>query len=200
MANYLYDSMCRHIHTSWILLCLLCKPISSLWLQTHVYHHWDDIISVLQWVQYNACLIIFSTCMYLGSFAYILSLSFFGHVFIALIVVSYIFWFAFLLWYLLTKFSHNYTHEMLQNSWFIIVVYFVNAYHCTNFMTLHEILKCCNLPFPAFMTVLTDTHSQGIAKHWSHSSISIHGYLLISTKRSFLRNLYSYHAIYVGVI
>ena len=61
-------------------------------------------------------------------------------------------------------------------------------------------LKCCSLPFPAFMRVLMDTHSHGSAKHWLYSSLSIHGYLLISTKRSFFRNLYSYDAIYVGVI
>ena len=93
--------MWKHIHTFWILLCLLCKPVSSLWLQTHVYCHWDDIVSVLQWVPYIAYLIIFSTCMYLVPFAYILSLSFYGHVLITLIVVCYILCFAFLLWYLL---------------------------------------------------------------------------------------------------
>ena len=51
------------------------------------------------------------------------------------------------------------------NYLFIIVAYLVNAYHCTNFIILHEILKCYSLPFPAFMTVLTDTHSHGSAKH-----------------------------------
>ena len=53
--------------------------------------------------------------MYLVPFAYILSLSFFGPVFIGLIVVIYILCFAFLLLYLLTKFSLNYTHAMHQH-------------------------------------------------------------------------------------
>ena len=86
--------------------------------------------------------------MYLVPFAYILSLSFFGHVFIGLIVVSYILCFAFLLLYLLTKFSLNYTHQMHQL--FIIVEYFVNACHCTNFMILHEIFEVLQLTFSCF--------------------------------------------------
>ena len=45
-------------------------------------------------------------------------------------VIFYVLYFCW--WYLLTKFSCNSIHEMHQNSWFITVVYFVNAYHCTN--------------------------------------------------------------------
>ena len=92
MANYLYDSMCRHIHTSWILFCLLCKALSSLWLHTHVSLHWDNIISVLKWIQYIAYLIIFSTCMYFISFAYIWSLSFLGicSLVLLLLVIFYV--------------------------------------------------------------------------------------------------------------
>ena len=88
--------------------------------------------------------------MYLVLFAYILSLSFFGYVFIGLFVVSYILCFAFLLLYLLTKFSLNYTHEMDKHSLFIIMAYFVNAFHCTNFIILHEIFEVLQLTFSFF--------------------------------------------------
>ena len=88
--------------------------------------------------------------MYLVIFAYILSLSFFGYMFIGLVFVSYILYFAFLLLYLLTKFSLNYTHEMHQHELFIIVAYFVNAFHCTNVIILHEIFEVLQLTFSCF--------------------------------------------------
>ena len=85
-----------------------------------------------------------------SSFCIYLIFVIFGHVFIGLIVVSYILCFAFLLLYLLTKFSLNYTHEMHQHELFIIVAYFVNAYHCTNFIILHEIFGVLQLTFSCF--------------------------------------------------
>ena len=67
-----------------------------------------------------------------------------------LTVVSYISCFAFLLLYLLTKFSLNDTHEMHQHSLFIIVAYFVSAFHCTNFIILHEIFEVLQLTYSCF--------------------------------------------------
>ena len=75
---------------------------------------------------------------------------FLGMCLLGLIVVSYILCFAFVLWYLLTKFRLNYTYEMHQNSWFIIVVYLVNAYLWTNFLTLHDIFEVLQLTFSCF--------------------------------------------------
>ena len=71
----------------------------------------------------------------------------FGYVSIGLIVVSYISCFPFLLLYLLTKCSLNYTHEMHQ---LFIVTYFVNAFHCTNFIILHQIFQVIQLTFSFF--------------------------------------------------
>ena len=183
LANYLYGSMCRHIHTSLILLCPLCSQLSSLWLQTHVYLHWDDIISVLKWVQYIEYFMIFSTCMYLVPFAYILSLSFLGMCSLVLLmsVILYV--------------LHVCFDTFSQNLASIIHIQCININYFSLWYTLwmHVIvqislsfmrfLKCYSLPFPAFMTLFTDRHSHGSAKHWSYSSVSIHRYLLISTKR-----------------
>ena len=46
--------------------------------------------------------------------------------------------------------------------------------------------KYFNLPFPSFMTMLICTQWHGSKKHWWHNSVSLQGYLLTSTKRSFL--------------
>ena len=115
MANYLYDSMCRHMHTSSILLCPLCNHLSSLWLQTHMY--FIGTTSFLSWnrLQYIEYFIIFSTCMYLVPFAYILSLSFLGMCSLVLLLSVIFYVFAFLLLYFFTKFSLNYTHAMHQH-------------------------------------------------------------------------------------
>ena len=124
----------------------------------------------------------------------------FEYLFIGLIFISYMSCFPFLVLYLLIKFMLNDTHEMHQHQWFIIVVYFVHVFHCTNFIFLQEMFKCFSLPFPSFMTMLICTQSHGSAKHWWHNSASMHGYILTSTKRSFLGTLFSYDSKHLHVI
>ena len=60
--------------------------------------------------------------------------------------------------------------------------------------------QCFSSPFPAFIIISICTHSHGSAKHWWHSSQSIDGYMLTSTKISYLGSLCSYDEIDVSVI
>ena len=133
-------------------------------------------------------------------FEYMLYFSFLGYLFISLIVVSYLWCFLFLLLYLLTKFRLNYRNEINQHKWLIIVVYFVNTFHCTNFIFLHEIFEEFQLTFSFFHENVDGTHSHGSAKQWSHNSMFIHKYILTSTKRYFWGTLCSYDEIFVNVI
>ena len=133
-ANHLHDNMYTHISTSLILLFPHSYQLCSVSLQLHFPPHLDDFISGLKWVEYIEYFIIFSSCMYNVMFAYMLSLSFFWYLFIGLIFISYMSCFPVLVLYVLMKFILHYTHEMHQHQWFIIVVYFVHVFHCTNLM------------------------------------------------------------------
>ena len=109
----------------------------------------------------------------------------FWYLFISLIFISYMSCFPVLVLYILMKFMLNYTHEMHQHQWFIIVVYFVHVFHCTYFIFLQVIFQVFQLNFSFFHAMLISTQWHGSEKHWWHNSVSMHGYLLTSTKRSF---------------
>ena len=59
--------------------------------------------------------------------------------------------------------------------------------------------QCFSSSFPAFIIMSICTHSHDSAKHWLHSSLSIHGYMLASTKIEFLGSLCSSDEIDVSV-
>ena len=82
----------------------------------------------------------------------------------------------FLLLHLLEEFRLNYTNEINQHKWLIIVAYFLNTFHCTNLISL-RFLKCFSSPFPSFIKMLIGTHSHSTAKQWSNNSMSIDGYI-----------------------
>ena len=86
-ANHLYGNMCRHIHISSIPSCLYCHALSSLSFLSDINLHEDDILSVLQLVQYIEYFIIFSLCMYEVMFAYLSSSSFFSYLFICHLLI-----------------------------------------------------------------------------------------------------------------
>ena len=109
----------------------------------------------------------------------------FGYLFIGLIFISYMSCFAFLLLYLLIKFRLNYTHEMYQHQWFIIVAYFINVFHCTNFIFLQEIFQVFQLTFSYLMIMLIGTQSHGSEKQWWHNSVSIHGLCIFTSTEIF---------------
>ena len=89
MANHLYGSMCTHIHIPLILLCFYCHELS--FLSFHSDHlHEDEIISVLQLVQWMAYFIIFSFCIYDVIFACLLSLWFFVFVYLSFPSMEYV--------------------------------------------------------------------------------------------------------------
>ena len=137
--------------------------------------------------------------MHYVMFAYMLSLSFLVFVYWSLFL-SVICYVSIFFLYLLMKFMLNYTHEMHQNKWFIIVVYFVNVFYCANCISFNRFFKCFSLPFPSFMTMLIGIQSHGSEKHWWHNSMSMHGYILTSIKRSFLGTLFSYDSTHLSVI
>ena len=107
---------------------------------------------------------------------------FFLYLFICHLFVCNILFLPFLLLHFLTKFRLNYMHELHKHTLLIIVAYFVNTFYYTNFMFLHEIFKGFSSPFSAFIIMSICTHSHGSAKCWWHSAISIHMYVVTSTK------------------
>ena len=139
--------MYTHIHTSLMLLFPHSYQLCSVSLQLHFPPHLDDFISGLKLVAYIEYFKIFSSCMYDVMFAYMLSLSFFGICSLVLFFISYMSCFPVLVLYVLMTFMLNYTHEMHQHLLFIIVVYFVHIFHCTNFMFLQVIFQVIQLTF-----------------------------------------------------
>ena len=108
--------------------------------------------------------------------------------------------FPFLLQHFLRKFILNYTHELYTDTSFIIVSYFVNTFYCMHFLLFMRYFQCFSSPFSPVIIMSICTHSHGSAKHWWHSSPSIYGYMLTSTKISFVESLCSYDEIDVSVI
>ena len=57
-----------------------------------------------------------------------------------------------------------------------------------------------SLPFPVFIIISMCAHSHGSVKHWWHSSQSIDGYMVTSTKIWYLGSFCSFYEIAVSVI
>ena len=187
-ANHLHDNMYTHIHTSLILLFPHGYQLSSLPLQSHFPPYLDDFVSVLKWVQYIEYFIIFSSFMYYVMFAYMLSLSFLGicSLVLFLSVICHVFHFFFcIFWWNLGYIIHMKCININDSSlWYTLSMYFI-VQISFSFM---RFFKCFSLPFPSFMTMLIGTQSHGSEKQWWHNSVSMHGYILTSTKRSFFGN------------
>ena len=60
--------------------------------------------------------------------------------------------------------------------------------------------QCFSSPFPVFIIMSICAHSHGSVNHWWHSSQSINGYMVTSTKIWYLGSLCSFYAIHVSVI
>ena len=119
-----------------------------------------------------ACMNLFLHICYLNHF----------YLFICHLLVCTISFFSFLLLHFLAKFRLKYTHELHTHTLLIIVAYFVNTFYCTNLCSFMRFFQCFISPFPAFIIISICTHSHVNAKHWWHTSISIHRYILTSTK------------------
>ena len=138
--------------------------------------------------------------MYEVLFAYMLFSSVFC---ICLFVICFfvIFHFFYLyfciLWQKLGSIIHmNYIYIHYWLLWHILSTHFIVEILCS-FM---RYFQCFSSPFPAFIIMSICTHSHGSAKHWLHSSLSIHGYMLTSTKIEFLGSLCSSDEIELSVI
>ena len=186
--------MCTHIHISLILWCLYCYEISSLSFDSDHLHE-DEIVSVLQLVEWIVYFIISAFCMYEVMFAYLLSFSFFSYLFICYLLIWNISCFPYLLLHFFGK-HMNYTqiHHLLLCH--ILLTHFI----VHNFCSFMRYFQYFSSPFPAVIIMSICTHSHGSAKHWWHSSQPINGNMLTSTKISFVESLCSYDETDVSVI
>ena len=128
--------------------------------------------------------------MYGILFAYMVFSSIF-YLFICHLLFCNISFFLSLLLNFLTKFWLNYTHELYIHTLLIIVAYFINTFYCRILCCFMRYFQYFSSPFPAFIIMSICTYSHGSAKHWLHSSLSIHWYILTSTKVEFLGSLCS---------
>ena len=111
-------------------------------------------------------------------------LFFFVFVYLSSAFLSY-FIFSISTFAFLTQFWLNYTHELYIHTLLIIVAYFVNTFDVEILCSFMRYFQCFSSPFPAFIIMSICTHSHGSAKNWLHSSLSIHRYMLKSTKIEF---------------
>ena len=91
-------------------------------------------------------------------------------------------------------------HNLYTDISFIIVSYFVDIFYCTNVIFFKRYFQCFNSPFPVFIITSICVHSHGRVKHWWHSSQSIDGCMLTSTKIWYLGSFCISYEIDVHVI
>ena len=185
MATCAYTTIfLQFFGVSIVVNCLLCHL-------TLIISHEDEIIFVLQLVEWIVYFIISVCGMYEVMFAYLLSFSFF-HICLCHLLMGNISFFPLLFLHFLRKFRVNYLDELYTDISFIIVSYFVYTFYYTHVLLFHEIFSVFQLTFFAVIIMSICTHSHGSAKHWWHSSWSIVWYMLTSTKISFVETLCSY--------
>ena len=178
-ANHLYGSMCTHVPNSLILWCLYCYELSLSFDSDHL--HEDEIVFVLQLVEWIAYFIIFFLYVWSYVCIFVIFLNF-SYLFVCHLLIWNISFFPFLLLHFLRKCRLNYTHELYTDTSFIIVSYFANTFYCTHFCSFMRYFQCFSSPFSAVIIMSICTHSHGSAKNWWHSLQSINGYMLTSTK------------------
>ena len=178
---------CAHIHISSNLWCLYCCELSFLLFDCD-HLHVDEIIFVLQLVEWIVYFIKSVCGMYELIFVYLLSFSFF-HICLYVIFLCSIFHFSHFFEYFLRKFWVSDLDDLYTDISFIIVSYFVYTYYYTHVLLFHEIFSVFQLTLFAVIIMSICTHSHGSAKQWWHSSWSMVWYMLTSTKTSFVKTL-----------
>ena len=139
--------MAAHIHISLILWCFYHYEF-SFWLFYSYHLHEDEIICVLQLVQWMRCFIIFF-CIYDIICAYLFSVSLFC-ICVCVIVFYRICHFFYFYFCIFMKFQLNYMHKVYTYLSYIIVSYFLHIFYCTNVISCHEIFSVILLTFSSF--------------------------------------------------
>ena len=119
LVNYFYGNMCTHNHISLNLWCLYCCQLSSLLFEfDHL--HMDEIIFVLQLVEWIVYFRKYVCGMYEFIFAYLLSYSFL-HICLYVILLYSIYHLFHFFEYFLNKFWVNDLDDLYTDISFIIV-------------------------------------------------------------------------------
>ena len=150
MENYFYGNMCTHIHIPLNLWCLYCCGLSSLSFDSHHLHE-DEIIFVLQLVEWIVYFIISVCGMYEVIFAYLLSFSFFSYLLICHLLMQYISFIPFLFVDFLRKF------RLKLYRW---AIYRYIIYYCVIFC-IHIFIHmfcCCMRYFQCFSSPFFAVH------------------------------------------
>ena len=161
---YFFDSFISAL--SLTLFFVISVPYSSpSW-----WHHFCPVISILNWIFHHIFFIIYEVL-----FAYMLFSSVFLYLFICHLLFCHISFFLSLLlhfWQNYGSIIHmNYIYIHYWLLWHILSTHFIVEILCS-FM---RYFQCFSSPFLAFIIMSICTHSHGSAKHWLHSSLSIHG-------------------------
>ena len=98
------------------------------------------------------------------------------------------------------KFQLHYMHKLYRGILFIIVWYFWRYFILQMLYYFMRYFQCFSSPFPVFIIISICEHWHGSVKHWWHSSQSIDGCMLTSTKIWYLWSFCISYEIHVSVI